>query len=402
MDGNEMSFGPVYAHVGSGYGTVIGWFQFEQWIPYVFTLDLEVAPDNNIPAAFNVNGVYVNGRVSGKMILSMEDMVFDVLGDLTAHNTEITLNAAEMTAAANILPDVSGPVGTMINVKIQSGRQVEFFWPNADFPIIQAYADVGSAIRIFNDIVARRFSLIGDVKLRSGEIFYLERNFYLREGMLFFNENENIFDPRISARAEMRDQTDDGPVTISMIIENAPLQLFTPRFESNPPLSQLDILSLLGQSQPGSMSEGFDTNVLINYTADAITQFTVMRALQREVRNFLKLDLFSVRTRILQNVVIQAVGLQAGRFPETGTGNYFDNTTVFLGKYLGNNIFVESMFTLKYDPAQQEWGGLKFEPEIGLEMKNPLFDVRLNMLLLHPKNWFISDFRISLNKRWSF
>ena len=403
MEGNEMSFGPVHSQVGNGYGMVSGWFIFERWIPYTFGLDIRVAPENAIPAAFDVSGVYTRGRVSGNLILAMEDMIFDVYGELTAHNTEITLNSAEISAAQNSPQANTGPVSTMINVEITSGRQVEFFWPSVEFPMLQANADIGSKIRIISDVIARRFSFTGDVKLRGGEIFYLERNFYLREGTLFFNENESRFEPRISARAEIRDQSDEGPVTVSMIIENAPLQSFVPRFVSNPPLSQIQILSLLGQNQTRDPADpNRDTNILLAFTADAITQFTVMRTLQREIRNFFGLDMFSIRTRLLQNMVFQATGLQNSGLLSTGTGNYFDNTTVFLGKYLGPDIFVESMFSWRYDPAKQDWGGLKLEPEIGLEMRNPLFNVRMNMLLLHPENWFINDITFTLSWRWSF
>jgi hypothetical protein len=133
-------------------------------------------------------------------------------------------------------------------------------------------------------------------------------------------------------------------------------------------------------------------------TADALTQFIVVRTLEREVRNFFGLDMFSMRTRVLQNIAYQVTGLQAN----TGVGNYFDNTTVFIGKYLGPNIFVEALLTLKYDPGKTTWSGLRFEPEIGFEMRNPLFDVRMNMLLLHPENWFINDITFSLIWRRSF
>jgi hypothetical protein len=398
LDGNEMRFGPVFASIGSGSGMVTARYQFEQWIPLVFSMDFYIPPETTIPVAFDIGGVITRGRASGRMNLSMENMVFTVSGDLTAQNTVITLDSNEM-AALQSLDNWDQPVSTIVNFIVRCGRQTEFYWPSTDFPILHAQADQGSSIRINFDSDSRRFSLVGDVNLRSGEVFYLERNFYLRQGMLFFNENETRFDPRISARAEIRDQSDDGPVTISMIIEYAPLVSFTPRFESNPPLSQIEIYSLLGQGQSGNPNENVqDASVILALTADALTQFIVVRTLEREVRNLFGLDMFSMRTRVLQNIAFQVTGLQ----PNTGVGNYFDNTTVFLGKYLGPNIFVESLLTLKYDPGKSTWSGLTLEPEIGIEMRNPLFDIRMNMLLLHPENWFINDITFSLIWRRSF
>ena len=128
---------------------------------------------------------------------------------------------------------------------------MEFIWPNRDVPVLRANAKTGALLQITSDSATGRFSLIGDIDLRNGEIYYFQRNFYLRQGVLSFNENEIQFEPRITARAEIRDRTDDGPVIISMLVENAPLQSFTARFESSPALSQVEIFSLLGHSITG-------------------------------------------------------------------------------------------------------------------------------------------------------
>ena len=73
-----------------------------------------------------------------------------------------------------------------------------------------------------------------------------------------------------------------------------------------------------------------------------------------------------------------------------------------MGKYFGTVIFGEAMLSLRYDENQMDWGGIRLEPEIGLEMKNPLFDIKLNMAPLHPENWFIDDISLSLIWRRSF
>jgi hypothetical protein len=283
ITGSEMSFGPVDASVGKGSGVVSAWCGFDRWVPRNFTMDIVVPPDDPIPFGFDISGVLASGNVSGKLNLALEESIFSILGDLTAHNTEISLNTEEISAQE---PPPVGEITTVTDIRIQTGKRVEFFYPTVEFPMLQAYADLGTGIHITSDMVSRRFTLQGDVQIRSGEIFYLERNFYIREGTLYFNENELQFAPRISARAEIRDQSDEGAVTISMIIDNAPLQSFTPRFESNPALSQTEIYTLLGQNP-----QERTTDLIISTGADLLTQFTVMRGLQREVRNFLNLDM---------------------------------------------------------------------------------------------------------------
>ena len=412
LNGHEMSFATSSADVGRGRGQASAWFRFERWIPNIFSIDIAVPHETPIPCAFEISGLFASGLVSGRLNLAMEDLVFSVTGDLTAHNTEISLDANEMFAGESFLvsygPQSMGPIITLIDLSIRAGRRVEFFWPSVSFPILQATADMGTGIHVTGDSTSDSFTLTGNVNLRTGEIFYLERNFYIREGTLFFNENETDFDPRISARAEMREVADVGPVIISMIIDNAPLMSFTPRFESTPPLSPIEIFSLLGHNpQDGEAPR----NLAASAALDTIAQFTVIRRVQRRARDFLGLDMLSIRTQLIQNMVIQAAGAQPRDARDRDEadlerpyrlGNYFDNTTVFMGRYFGAAVFGHAMLSVRYDENRMTMGGIILEPEIGFEMRNPLFDIRFSMIPLHPENWFIDDVSVSLLWRRSF
>ena len=400
FSGNEITFGPVDAIVGSGGGKVSGWFRFDQWVPNIFSIDIQVPQETSIPYDLNINGLLANGQASGKLVLSMENNILSITGDLTAHDTEMSVNAGELLAAqedSGAFASEDGGVAVITDINVRTGRKVEFFWPSVDFPVIQANADMGTGVHVTSDSMAKRFTLTGDVKLRSGEIFYLERNFYIREGTLFFRENEVEFNPKISARAEIRDQAEIGPVTISMIIDNAPLISFSPRFVSTPPLSQLEIYSLLGQAPQGEVEP---RNLATSVVMDSLTQFAVINRLQRQVRDFLGMDMLSMRTQLLQNVVFQA----GSRFSDRTyrLGNYFDNSTVFMGKFIGTDLFGEAMLSFKYDENKIDWGGLVLEPELGFELRNPLFDIQFNMVLLHPENLFMDDITFSLVWRRTF
>jgi hypothetical protein len=67
-----------------------------------------------------------------------------------------------------------------------------------------------------------------------------------------------------------------------------------------------------------------------------------------------------------------------------------------MGKYFGADLFGEAMLSFKYDDKKGTWGGVVLEPEIGLEMSNPLFDIRLNMAPIHPENLFMDDVSFSV------
>jgi hypothetical protein len=401
LEGNEMSFGPLTVPAGTGSGRVGGWFRFDRWIPNIFTLDIYAPPEDPIPFGFDIMGILARGLVSGDLNLSMEDYNLRITGDLTGHDAEITLDTQELSAGRR--DRRAAKVTVITDIAVQTGRKVEFLWPSADFPILRANADIGTGVRITSDTVTGRYGVSGDVSLRSGEIFYVQRSFYIREGLLSFNENEIQFDPRITVRAEVRDRADDGPVIISMLVDNAPLKSFTARFESTPPLSQIDILSLLGQNITGSPSEGGGIlqNALLAST-DVLAQFSVVRWLEQHVRNFLGADMFSIRTQVLQNAVLRVTGLQDPIDRNGRVGNYFDNTTVFLGKYFGPDMFGQAMLSLRYDENQPDWGGLTPELDLGIELRGPLFDIRWNFTPRHWENIFINDHSFTLVWRRSF
>jgi hypothetical protein len=402
LEGNEMSFGPLLTPVGKGRGEVRGWFRFERWIPNTFNLDIRVLEDDSIPFGLDIMGVLAAGIVSGDLNIAMADMVLHVTGDLTGQNTEITLDTQEITTGVYRHPS-SGNVPVITDISIKTGRKVEFLWPTADFPILRAYADVGSGLRIVSDTVTGRFTVIGDVNLRNGEVFYFQRSFYVRQGMLSFNENEIQFDPRLTVRAEIRDHTDEGPVTISMFVDNAPLKSFTARLESSPPLSQFEILSLLGQNVTSTTAEsGSDSIAFLNSAADIFAQIGVIRRVERRVRDFIGLDMFSVRTQVLQNAFLQFTGWRNPVDRIGRVGNYFDNTTVFLGKYFGSNMFAQFMLSTRYNENKIDWWGIELEGDLGIELHSPLFDIRWNIVPLHLENMFVNDISFTLLWRRSF
>jgi hypothetical protein len=397
-----MRFGPLLAPVGTGIGEVTAWFQFDRWIPSTFNLDIRAWPEDPLPFGFDILGIVAQGLVSGRLNLAQEDMILRITGDLTGYDTEITLDAQELAAGEYRTVSTANDQ-VLTDIIIRTGRKVEFLWPTADFPILRAHADLGTDVRVISDSVSGRFSLIGDVDLRSGELFYFQRSFYIREGVLSFNENEIQFNPRLTARAEIRDRTDDGPVTISMIVDNAPLLSFTARFESTPPLSQFEILSLLGQNMTNASAErGSDSWAFFNSLADMGAQFQLIRRMERTVRDFIGLDMFSVRTQVLQNALLQFTGIRDPVDRIGRVGNYFDNTTVFLGKYIGADMFAQVMLSTRYNENKIDWWGIELEGDIGIELRGPLFDIRWNVIPLHPENLFIDDVSFTLTWRRSF
>ncbi|MDR2717684.1 MAG: translocation/assembly module TamB domain-containing protein [Treponema sp.] len=403
IEGNEMNFGPVPVVAGKGAGTVKGWFRIDRWIPDTFSIDATVPRETPIPYGFDMNGFVARGEAAGDLNFSMENLRFDISGDLYANNTEMGINYDEMVNQRGKNPFSGGKTPCVVDLTVSTGPVVEFIYPNSRLPIIKANPDMGTKIHVTVDSLARQFSLVSDIKIRRGEIFYLERSFYIRSGLLVFRESESRFSPRLTTRAEIRDHTDSGPVTIAMIVDNAPLLSFTARFESSPPLSQMEILALLGQNVPGAQQDENSAAVqraFFNSGSEIATNFIVgrqMGQLERQIRNFTRLDMFSVRTQVVQNALYRAFQPPVDR--TSGVGNYFDNTTVFGGKYIGQDMFVQGMLSMRYDENKDTF---VLAPDIGIEMQNPLFGIRWDFTPTHPENWYVNDTSITLTWSRSF
>jgi hypothetical protein len=399
FDGNEVRCEPIAVRIGNGYGTVSGNFRISRWLPQDFSGDISVGADNPIPLNLGVAGFLVRGAVAGLLHLRLDGNTVQISGDVSSNSMEITM-APDDTRRTD---EERRALSVQADIRLTAGRQVEFLWPNADIPILQAYAASGSSIEVTSDTLSGNFSINGDVSIRGGEVFYFQRSFYIKEGLLRFNESELQFDPRFSARAETRDRTNNDTFTISMIIDEQPLRTFTPRFESTPALSQAEIFTLLGDKLSGAPSdENAIQRAFISSTADMLAQFGVIRQFEKTVRNFLRIDMFSLRTQALQNMLLlNAFPESSSSGSETRLGNYFDNTTVFLGKYLGVGFFIQGMLSMRYDPLRTEMGGLWIEPDLSMEFKGPLFDITWELMPSNQENLWIDNNRITLSKKWT-
>ena len=410
IEGNEIRFGPVPASVGKGAGSVNGKFLIERWIPNIFSIDITIPRETPIPYSFVINGFTARGDTSGRLNISMESMTLGISGDLYVNNTVLGINSEEIARSQGQDVFYDTDIHSVVNLKISTGPVVEFVYPNSRFPILRANPDLGTKLNVTADTLTRQFSLTSDIKIRGGEIFYFERNFYIRSGLLVLKENELRFAPRLTARADVRDRNENGPVTISMIVDNAPLLDFTARFESSPPLSQVEILALMGQSITGNQINENTSTAFFNSATDIFAQFMLMQRFEKPIRNLFNLDMFSVRTQFLQNILLTEMGYARQPVDSIGkVGNYFDNTTISLGKYIGQDIFLQSVFSMRYDGNRANFGGMTFQPpDIRFELQGPVvnnkysFRISWDFVPEHPENWWVNDNSITLTLSRSF
>jgi len=303
-----------------------------------------------------------------------------------------------------------GPAFDM-KLDLQFGHKAEFRWPTADFPILRTLVPTEAPLTMTVDGGTEVFSIKGDVKMRGGEVFYIKRNFYIREGSIAFADVGKEIEPLITMRAEIRDRDETGePLRLILTAKDQSLFNFNPTLNSDPPRSSNEIMQLLGQVAIGDAGkENVWQNLLVT-GSDILAQVGFFKQSESKIKDFLGLDAFSFRTLLLQNAIFGNL-FNINKNTTLTMSNYLDNTSVYIGKYFGSAIYADALMHLShYDSKSLKNSGsrrpvynnLLFQPEVGLEMATPFFLLRWSVAPTNPDALFVGDAALTFSWKYSY
>ncbi len=385
--------------------------EFDRWLPSTIDAHIATVADETIKVDVDNQYLKAKGFAAYDLSASITHDAVSLDGDMRFERGSLAVLYAGNSSSSPSVPAIFGSRDRKLNVNLSLGQKVEFLWPNDDFPIIRGLLQADAPIVVDMDTGAGTFSVRGVTNLKGGEIFYIKRNFYLRKGTITFNENQDVFDPLIAIQAEIRERDEDGaPVRIILTVNDQPLSSFTPVITSDPTKTDAEIMALLGQATSADASRESLLKDTVVSASDVLTQISLFRKFENGIRDLLGLDLFSVRTLILQNALL-GNSSQSTTERSNSVGNYFDNTTVYMGKYFGSAFYADALLHFNYyDPLTTQNTGeyslvyqnLLLQPEIGLEVTTPLFLFRWNFTPAHPDTLFVQDNSITLSWKFSY
>ena len=360
---------------------------------------------------------HADGRAEGKIKLEINPELITLEGDAYFDKGYFSVPFADLqkqserTSAGSIHP------AFYMNLNLNLGKKSEFRYPSTELPFLRALAYTENEPFNLNlDTSTGKFEMSGSAKIRTGEIFYIKRNFYIKEGELkVLNLPFQQIEPIISVRAEIKDKMADGqPLTINLTAKDQYLDLerFRPVITTSPPMamSDSDTMNLMGQVALGDLKNGNILKETLRNTSDILTNIGIMKKIEQEVRDFLHVDVFSLRSLLIQNVILENLFRSSKDKPLT-IGNYFDNTSVYIGKYFGSAIYADAMLHLSYyDPLSAKtdvvrksvYENLLFQPEIGFEMNTPFFQLRWHIAPSNLDSLFVSDTGLTLSWKFSY
>jgi hypothetical protein len=383
---------------------------FDRWFPVDITLNAKTMPGDRVKVKMTNDLFKAEGSASCDISLTWAGSAgLGISGNVLFEQGAFAIDFINLTKPAEAGKALQFPVHVDLNLSV--GNKVEFRWPNNDIPIIRGLVQADEPLSISLNTADNTYRFKGSANFRGGEILYVKRSFYLREGAISFNENQDSFNPMITLKAEVRERDTNGePVRVILSVNNQPLLNFTPVLSSDPPKSNLEILSLLGQAVVSDTSQSTLLRNTIVSASDIFTQFGLFRTVENSIRDVANLDIFSIRTLILQNALF-GTAMQGESGKQMTFGNYFDNTTVYMGKYLGSAIYADALLHFSYyDPVAVKksrsssliYGNLLFQPEFGAEITTPLFFLRWGITPSHPETLFIADHSITLSWKFSY
>lgn len=223
--------------------------------------------------------------------------------------------------------------------------------------LVTAWVKPQSSIRFRNRMADRDFQITGRVDVMRGSVDYINRQFRIEQPTyLDFKRRGEGFEPWLSFKGKtaMKDENLDS-LTVYMTY-NGPLSgSIKPVFYSEPSRTEKEIKLLLGlESQSDDNGQAAQQNNLLMQSSELLTLLG-LRPVSQIIKKKLKLDLFSIRTPLVRNL------LEGEAFNPA----VFRDTQFSLGKYLTSFLFVEYTLTLK--ESSDRLGDLLPAHQLGLE-----------------------------------
>lgn len=393
FDGRGFHSEPIVATVGSARMSGQAAFTMDHWVPVTFDISLATVEGTAAHLAAKFGSLNVDGRgVGGARIVGNERRT-DITGSLVVSDCRISLGP--YPGGDFIAEDPP----TYANFSVETGKRVEFLWPSETFPVLRATASPGGTAAVTYRGDTGGYRVTGSADILGGEIFYFDRSFIMKSGTIAFDETEVAFDPRITARAEVREWDPETGEAVKIYLDaDSRLSTFSPRFSSDPSRTDVEILAMIGAPIfSRTEDQGLGVSALM-LSGDILSQFGILRPFEQRIRKLLNLDMFSIRTQIVQNLLAEKLF--------GATVNPLDNTAVSLGKYLGNDLFLEMLVRLQSRPAaagsSSPAEGLASEVELNIEWATPFFLLEWSFLPKTPETLFLADNSLSMKWRYSY
>ncbi len=360
------------------------------WIPSEMRIDVKSDGTGLVPLRTKLLGLDIEGGAQPTLSILLSEQAVVLSGSVAIQEGDIVLTT-DLASEQEVEGD---PYGFSISLDLSFGKGVRVYFPDKRLPLVYGQTDPSSRLSVAFSGSTGDFSLKGRARLRGGSVFYIQRNFYLKSALIEFNENRDSFDPIMSLEAETRSRNENGPVLIIVRADETRMSQLAFRLESVPGLAESDIIQLLGRELLALDEEGRPNLAqAVVENSDLLPQLNFVSLFERNIQQLLGLDLFFIRTQLLQRWLYDLSGL-AGGVGSPGLSDYLDNSAITAGKYFGESLYLQFLLQLQQEAIASE-PTLGLDSEISLEWKTPHFLFNWSFKPENPDDLFVTDHRFS-------
>lgn len=382
-----------------------------KWMLDRLEFNVKSLPNVFVPVFLKTPVFSTEGNVNCDMNLIIEGNICYVSGNIFGDNIKIQSDLNSLSSISSETSENEPWIYFNMDLNLSLGTH-----SSLDFnPLLRCVFTPDIQMNLKFDQQSGALDIGGNLNIRSGDIAYLNRNFYIKQGEIKFN-SADITNPLITVEAETREKDDDGQtVRIILSAQNQYLRDFNPRFSSVPAKSETEISALLGQiviGDAGNVSE------FMFAAGDYAIQSAIGRNVENKLRDLFNFDIFSMRTNIVQNTLNLGLSNSRGNSnnnanqtpAQISVGNFLDNSTVYIGKYLGSSVYVDAMMHFSFENANAtdvtKLGDFMLQPEIGIELDSPFANIRWSVApdinAMINENNFVPDSSVSLSWKFAF
>lgn len=349
--------------------------------------DLRLRTDKQKGLDFNINDkdLKIKGNVLADLFIKGDPAAPDVYGRIALKDNDI--GYWEDAPSGNQEPAYTQRINWNMEITALQGTKY-----------INEFVRLGikpqSRIRLQGRISDPDFLVSGRIDATWGVIDYLNHEFRLEgPNYLEFKRTRDGFDPRLNYKGKLRLRDDNNEdVTVYMAFSGSLKEGFKPVFSSDPYKPDDEIRALLGiERSQETVSDGQRTSVLLKST-DILAALGLRVFVTRNLRKFLGLDLFTIRTPVFRNLLERdSLDLLDPRRDLS----IWRNTQFSLGLYLFDFIFIEYTLTLK--ESVEDLGRLIPAHQLALELS---FDfLNFGYQLKPTEKSLFKEYEHSLNMR---
>ena len=369
--GKNIEAAPTMVPLESGTVELSAAALLNQWNLTDLKLNVTSLKDSVVTLSAKIAGITViDAKANVDMVLSLDNDTLVADGSIFFEKGQVLIDPQGFLPENTVAADENA-IAYRIKASMTFGKQLEVYLPDNNIPLVRGFTSPGSYLVLQYDSASQDFSLDGKIELRTGYVLYYLRNFFLKSGTIEFSENSTKFNPLVTASAELRESSSQGPVKIMLNVEKSPLEHLNPRLSSIPFLSETQLIALMsGGVLAVDTTQTLDVREAAIASSEFIPQLNIFKAFEQNVQKALGLDIVFIRSSFIQRWLLDLTKPVTEANPEDPLARYLNQSELYLGKYVTDSAFLHAGVKFREDPLVSA-SRLRLDSEFGIELDSP-------------------------------